>query len=83
MAYSENCVLSFIICAMNFAKAVFRVVKRHTFDHLLDASINTMKYLNGPHGGWIGPHISPCILSKNIGDSLPTFAGDGRVISFP
>jgi len=31
----------------------------------VDTSINTMKYLNDPHGGCIGPQISPCIRSRN------------------
>lgn len=31
-----------------------------------DASIKTMKYMNGPDNGWIRPQISPWILSKNL-----------------
>jgi hypothetical protein len=46
-------------CAIILAKAWFRVDNRHTCDHLVDASINTMKYLNGPLIGCIGPHMSP------------------------
>ena len=42
-----------------------------------------MKYLNGPDDGWIGPHMSPWILSRKLGLSSLTLVGDGRVISFP
>ena len=56
---------------------------KQTCDHLLDASINTIKYLKDPHGGWIGPHIPPWILSIKDGDSIRTFDGDGLVINLP
>ena len=49
----------------------------------MDALINTMKYLNDPHGGCIGPQISPCIHSKNEIDSFLIFSGDGLIINFP
>ena len=62
---------------------MFRLESRQTCDRLLDASINTIKYLKGPHGGWIGPHISPWILSRKDGDSIRTFYGDGLVINLP
>jgi len=42
-----------------------RVNNKEICDHLVDASIKTMKYLNNPHDGCIGPQISPCIRSKN------------------
>ena len=42
-----------------------------------------MKYLNGSLGGLIGPHMSPWIRSKNVGDSIPTLAGDGLIFNFP
>ncbi|WRX25035.1 Ribonuclease H domain - like 10 [Theobroma cacao] len=32
---------------------------KHTYDHLVDATIKTIKYLNGPCGGCMGPHITP------------------------
>jgi hypothetical protein len=43
---------------MNLAKAWFLVDNKHTWDHLVDASISTMKYLNGPVDGCIDPQIS-------------------------
>ena len=49
----------------------------------VDASISTIKYRNGPHGGAIGPHISPWILSKNAGFSLAILFLEGLIISFP
>ena len=58
---------------------MLRVDNRQTWDHLVDASIKTIKYLNGPEGGWIGPHMSPWILSRNLGDSLSTFIDEGLV----
>ena len=50
-------------------------------DHLLGASIKTIKYLNGPLGGLIGPHISPWIHFENADDSVSTLAGDGLIIN--
>ena len=47
-----------IICANSLANATFLVANKHTCDQRVDASINTIKYLNGPHGGVIGPHMS-------------------------
>ncbi len=38
-------------------------------DHLVDASMKTIKYMSGPHGGCIKLPILPWIYSKNIGDS--------------
>jgi hypothetical protein len=48
-------------CAINLAKAWLCVDSRHTCDHRIDASINTMKYLNDPHNGCIG---SKCHLGS-------------------
>jgi hypothetical protein len=45
-------------CVINLANASFRVDRRHTCDHLVDASIKIIKYLNGPNNGFIGPQIS-------------------------
>ena len=39
--------------------------------------------MNGPHGGCIGPHISPCIRSKNVIDSLLILAGECLMINLP
>ena len=49
----------------------------------MDASINTMKYLDDPHGGCMGPQISLCIHSKNEIDSFLIFSGDGLIFNFP
>jgi hypothetical protein len=57
------------------------IIKRHVTIWLMHQL--TMKYLNGPLGGWIGPHMSPCMLSRKARDSCPTFAGDGCTINFP
>ena len=40
-------------------------------------------YKKGPHGGWIGPHMSLCILSKKTSDSNVTLPNDGRTINLP
>jgi hypothetical protein len=45
-------------CVTNLAKAWLHVDNRHTCDHHVDASIRSMKYLNGPDNGFIGPQIS-------------------------
>ena len=65
-----------MIWASILANATFLVESRQTCDHLIDASINTIKYLNGPQ-------ISPSILSKKDGDSIPIFEGNGLIINFP
>ena len=49
----------------------------------MDASIKTMKYLNDPHDGCIGPQMSPYIRSKNEIDSFLSFSDDGLIINFP
>jgi hypothetical protein len=69
-------------CAIILAKAWFRVERRHTCDHLVDASISTMKYLNGPLIGCIRPHISLCILSRIFSGSVCILRGEGRKINF-
>jgi len=52
------------------------------YDHLVDASIIIMKYLNDPHDGCIGPQISLYIrFEKEILISI--FLGDGLIINFP
>jgi hypothetical protein len=57
--------------------------KRSSSLHLVDASINTMKYLNEPDKGWIGPQMSPSILCRNTGELSLIFTRDGLVIGFP
>lgn len=43
-----------------------------------------MKYLKGPQGGLIGPHIYPSILSsRNDGDSNVVLFIDGVIMNFP
>jgi hypothetical protein len=50
-----NYACNLIIWASNLANVRLRVDNKHTYDHIVDASIKTIKYLNGPYGGWIGP----------------------------
>lgn len=64
-----NYVLSLINWSNNFVQATFLLDRGKTWDHLIDASIMTIEYLNGPHDGCISLHISPCTLSKKLGDS--------------
>lgn len=75
--------LIWMICEINFAKSWFRFDSRHTCDHFEEASMSTMKYLNGPDRGCIGPHMSPYIRARNIGISSFTLHMDGLVINFP
>jgi len=53
-----------INCANNLANGRLQVHKKQIRDQVVDASIKTMKYLNGPHDRFIGPQMSPCICSK-------------------
>jgi hypothetical protein len=69
-------------CAIILAKAWFYVDNKHTCDHLIDASINIMKYLNGPLIDCIGSHMSPYILSKNFSGSVCILRGEGLKINF-
>jgi hypothetical protein len=71
-----------MICAIILVKAWFRVDNRHTCDHIIDASINTIKYLNGPLIGCIIPHMSLCILSKNFSGSVCILRGEDLKINF-
>lgn len=63
--------------------ARFLVDNNETCSHLVDESIRTKKYLNGPLGGSIGPHISTFICSKKFGIDLIVFDIAGLVIIFP
>jgi hypothetical protein len=81
--FSGKLAFSLMTCAIILAKSWFHVDNRHTCDHLVDASINTMKYLNGPLIGCIGPHMSPCILSRNFSSSVCILRGEGLKINFP
>jgi hypothetical protein len=71
------------IYAVNLANATFHLKSKQTHDHLLDASINTIKYLKILHDEWIDPHISPWILSRKYNNSITTFNGDCLVINLP
>jgi hypothetical protein len=44
---------------MSLVNATFLIEGRQICDNLIDASINTIKYLNGSPGGCIGPQKSP------------------------
>jgi hypothetical protein len=70
-------------CAIILVKAWFRVDNRHMCDHQVDVSISTMKYMNGPLIGCIGPHMSPCIISRNFCGSICILRGEGLKINFP
>ena len=59
IALSGKCACKRIICASNIANAELQVDNKHTCDHLVDASIKTIKYLNGPHDGCMSLHILP------------------------
>ena len=63
--------------------AIFWLERQQICNHLLDASINTIKCIKGPHGGWIRPHISHWILSRKDYDFIRTFDGDGMIINLP
>jgi hypothetical protein len=63
-------------CAIILAKTWFRVGNSHICDHLVDASINTMKYLNDSLIGCIRPHMSPCIHSRNFSGSVFILRGE-------
>ena len=65
------------------SKWTFLVDSKQTCDNLVDASINTIKYLNWPPGGCIGSQISHWIFSKKASDSIAIFEGDDLVISLP
>jgi hypothetical protein len=71
-----------MICAIILAKTWFRVDNKHTCDHLVDVSINTIKYLNGPLVGCIRPHMSPHILSRKFSGSICILRGEGLKINF-
>ena len=75
--------MSLIICVNNLEHAIYLVDIIETWDLLVDALIKTIKYLNSPHDGHVGPHISFCILSKTLRDSTATLLLEGLVISFP
>ena len=47
-----------MVWAKNHAEAWFSVDNKHTLDHLVDASVSTMKYQYGSTTGWMEPQIS-------------------------
>ena len=74
--------LSWINWANDITNVWLRVDNKETCDHLLDASIKIMKYLNDSHGECISPQISSYIHSKNEMSRFPIFLGDGLIINF-
>jgi hypothetical protein len=79
--WSGNYACNLITWVNNLANIRLWVDNKHTCDHLVDVFIQTIKYLNGSHSSWMGPQIWPWILSRNLGDSIPTLASDGT--NFP
>jgi hypothetical protein len=69
-------------CAIILANIWFCVNNRHTSDHQVDALISTIKYMNDPLIGCIGPHISPYILLRNFNGSICILRGKGLKINF-
>jgi hypothetical protein len=69
-------------CVINLANAWFHVNNRHTCDHRVDTSINTMKYPNDPHNGCIRPQMSPWILSRNFSGFVCILRGECLKINF-
>jgi hypothetical protein len=51
-------------------------------DHRVDVSVNTMKYMNNPLDGCIGPRMSPCIFSMNFSGYVYILIGEGLMINF-
>jgi hypothetical protein len=70
-------------CVTNLAKTWFCVNNRQACDHLVNVSINTMKYLNGPHNGCIILQMSHWILSRNFSGFICIMRGKGHKINFP
>jgi hypothetical protein len=80
--FSGKLAFNLMTCTIILTKAWFCVDNKHTCDHLVDALIKTIKYLNGPLVGCIGPHMSPCILSRNFSGSVCILRGEGLKINF-
>jgi hypothetical protein len=70
-------------CVINLAKAWFRVDNRHTSDHQVVVSINTVKYPNNPYNGFIRPQMSHWMLSRNFNGFACILRGEGLEINFP
>jgi hypothetical protein len=51
MRFSRKLARNWMIWAISFAKAWFRVDSKHMWLHLIEVSIRTIKYLNAPIGG--------------------------------
>lgn len=67
----------------SIAKATLWVERKQTCDHPMETYIKTIKYWNSPQGGWMGPHISPWILSKKVEDFKTTLVKDSLIIILP
>jgi hypothetical protein len=52
-------------------------------DSIKYVSINTIKYLNGPYNGCIGPQISHWVLSENFSGSVCILICECIKINFP
>jgi len=78
---SRNYTRCLIICVVNLINETFQLESKQTRDHLLNISINTIKYLKNSYGGWIGPHISLWILLGKDDNSITTFDGNGLIIN--
>lgn len=78
----KKCAHNLIIWASNLANTMLRVDNKHTCDRIVDASIKTIKYLDGSRGGWINPQISLWSRSINLRDLIQTFVGDGLITNF-
>ena len=81
--WSGKIFLILIIYEISFTKAWFLVDNKHTCDHSEEASMSTIKYINDPYRGCIGPQKSPWIRSRNAGTSSFAFRAKGLVINFP
>jgi len=55
LLYDLEIACNLIIWASNLVNATLQVNNKHTCDHFIEASIKTITYLNGLHGGWMGP----------------------------
>jgi hypothetical protein len=80
--FSGKIAFSLMTCAIILVKAWLCVNNSHTCDHLVDASINTMKYINDPLIGCIGPHMLSCTLLRNFSDSVCILRGEDLKINF-
>lgn len=67
IGWSWNWAFNFRIWAKILANAKFCVDSREICNHLVEESISTKKYLNGPLGRSMGPQISMFICCRKFG----------------